>query len=363
MANAPGGKKEAFPFAPQSQWARGGTSSEMISNASNDLGETKQDANLSATMNLKSSKVIVKPADDNIGPKPSQATSALRFQSIVWGEHTKQIGLIKKILIRELKGSFLLENVFSIDECKQLQQVAMSLRFAKAKVSGEARDTIRNNSRAIMDVPPSDLQNTIWKRISTFVPAEVRSKDKLYSACGINNKVRFYRYEEGEYFRPHYDWFHTDSSDNRSWLSFLVYLNSETDSLLRGGETCFYGDDVGKHVVATIKPKTGMAVLFFHGDHPNSPLHEGYQLRGGKKFVFRSEIMYRVCPKPSVVVPERKFKKRKKRITVPNAQYTQSDRQKKSRYEISEDRDQSSPNKRAESQKRVTKKYISRKNT
>jgi len=42
-----------------------------------------------------------------------------------------------------------------------------------------------------------------------------------------------------------------------------------------------------------VDPKMGSALLFFHGPHASSPLHEGSLLKKGRKYVLRTDVMYK----------------------------------------------------------------------
>jgi hypothetical protein len=95
---------------------------------------------------------------------------------------------------------------------------------------------------------------------------------------GINERFRCYRYTPGQRFALHADGTFARSREERSLLTFLIYLNQG----MSGGETAF--PEQGQCIV----PQTGMALLF---QHPI--LHEGCAVREGKKYVLRTDVMYR----------------------------------------------------------------------
>ena len=68
----------------------------------------------------------------------------------------------------------------------------------------------------------------------------------------------------------------------------LLYLNEEH----AGGHTVFYrGGEATPSNAVHVEPKAGSAVVFFHGKHPCSPLHEGAPLEQGAtvpKYVIRN---------------------------------------------------------------------------
>ncbi|MBY0457399.1 MAG: 2OG-Fe(II) oxygenase, partial [Gemmataceae bacterium] len=107
-------------------------------------------------------------------------------------------------------------------------------------------------------------------------------------ATGLNERFRFYRYDEGQTFRPHYDG-HFARNDERSQLTFMIYLSGDCE----GGETVIYFSDDGLSqpdgAQVRVKPEAGKALVFFH-----YLLHEGAPVTGGRKYVLRTDVMYRV---------------------------------------------------------------------
>ncbi len=64
--------------------------------------------------------------------------------------------------------------------------------------------------------------------------------DNTWQVCdeGLNERLRFYRYDVGETFKPHYDGHFARSRQCQSHLTCIVYLNDDFE----GGETVFYMD-------------------------------------------------------------------------------------------------------------------------
>ncbi len=107
------------------------------------------------------------------------------------------------------------------------------------------------------------------------LPARIERSWVLH---GANERLRCYRYQPGEYFRPHFDGVFVRARDERSHLTFMVYLN-DTEA---GGDTVFPARAL------RITPRAGMALLFNH-----HVLHESTTLERGVKYAVRSDIMYR----------------------------------------------------------------------
>jgi hypothetical protein len=117
---------------------------------------------------------------------------------------------------------------------------------------------------------------------------EIVGASEGHDATALNERFRFYRYDPGHTFRPHIDG-HFARNDERSQLTFMVYLNGECG----GGETVIYIQDDGLTLPdgaqIRVKPETGKALVFFH-----YLLHEGAPVKSGRKYVLRTDVMYRV---------------------------------------------------------------------
>jgi predicted 2-oxoglutarate/Fe(II)-dependent dioxygenase YbiX len=170
-----------------------------------------------------------------------------------------------------------LDNVLSLDECATLIREFEARNPVLATVNtgrrpeGEYRTEVRNNSRVIHDDPA--LAQKLFERVRPGLPEQLSG----LHLKGANERFRFYRYEPGQYFKPHYDGAFRRSPSESSLLTFMIYLNGDFD----GGETNFL--DLGH----SIKPRAGLAILFQH-----HVLHESATLLRGRKYALRSDIMY-----------------------------------------------------------------------
>ncbi|WP_197534620.1 prolyl hydroxylase family protein [Symmachiella dynata] len=136
----------------------------------------------------------------------------------------------------------------------------------------EMRKDVRNNSRVMVD--DVALAEDLWSRAEQhMVPTWSYRKP-----VGFNERFRFYRYEVGQTFKPHFDGSFARTNGQRSEFTFLVYLNDDFD----GGETRFFEPEL-----ICVKPKTGLALVFHHPQ-----LHEGAVVEKGKKYVLRTDVMY-----------------------------------------------------------------------
>lgn len=171
---------------------------------------------------------------------------------------------------------FTVDGVLSPAECAALIDRIESAGPELAPITtarGPVVDTgTRNNSRAMFDDPA--LARLLYSRIEPHVIPEAMGM----RAIGANERLRCYKYEVGQWFKPHYDGAYFRSNDERSLYTFMIYLNDGFE----GGETAFLDLQV------SVQPKAGRALLFQH-----HLLHEGCEVRGGVKYAIRSDIMYR----------------------------------------------------------------------
>ena len=174
---------------------------------------------------------------------------------------------------------FTVSEILSPLECAEYIALSESIGYTAAPITTirgfEMRPDIRNNDRVILDAP--ERAAFLWNRISPYVPANIEGRN----AIGINERLRFYRYDPGQQFAPHYDGSYRRPNGEESFLTFMVYLNEGC----LGGETRF--DLRYPYFDITVVPKTGMALCFIH--HLR---HQGAPVINGRKYVLRSDIMY-----------------------------------------------------------------------
>ncbi len=171
---------------------------------------------------------------------------------------------------------FTVDNVLSAGECAGLIDRIESLGPTVAPITtsrGQVmRTDVRNNARVMFDDPA--FAKLLFDRIAPAVPHELCGMKPV----GANERLRCYRYDVEQRFAPHYDGAHVRDEDERSLLTFMVYLNEG----FGGGATALHDFDV------RVTPKTGMALLFQH-----FLLHEGCFVTSGLKYALRTDVMYR----------------------------------------------------------------------
>jgi prolyl 4-hydroxylase len=180
---------------------------------------------------------------------------------------------------------FVIHDFLSADECAEYVRITEAAGYGPAPITTAGgfvmAPEVRNNERVIID--NWAWAERLWERARPLVPSPFRGSP----AVGLNERFRFYRYDEGHTFRPHIDG-HFARNEDRSRLTFMVYLSGGCE----GGETVIYfGDDGLTHpdgAELRVRPEAGKALVFYH-----YLLHEGAPVRAGRKYVLRTDVMYR----------------------------------------------------------------------
>lgn len=175
-----------------------------------------------------------------------------------------------------------IEDFLAPARCDELIAHAESIGFEEATVHSSAGHVLdkqtRNNDRATTD--DLELTDELWHRSRPYLPATFKSRDLV----GLNERLRFYRYDPGQKFDWHQDGYFERPNGERSQFTLLIYLNDG----FQGGGTSFadpYGRLFGDQF--TVVPKKGAALLFYH--HLD---HRGDELTAGRKYVLRTDVMF-----------------------------------------------------------------------
>jgi len=167
-------------------------------------------------------------------------------------------------------------DVLSAEECAAVIDRMSGVGYEEAPINTSRGPRIvrdhRNNTRAVFDDPK--YAALLFERVRHRLPERIFE----WRLLGLNERFRGYRYEPGQYFARHYDGAFKRHSKERSFITFMVYLNEG----FGGGETAF------RHGKPTIVPRTGQVLCFQH-----KLLHEGCPVTSGTKYVLRSDVMYR----------------------------------------------------------------------
>ena len=87
----------------------------------------------------------------------------------------------------------------------------------------------------------------------------------MHHVVGLNERLRFLRYNAGDFFAPHYDasFKRGTEAGNRcgecSLLTMMLYLNEGF-----GGGTTSFVDEDNEQITVDVTPRTGMVLIFDH---------------------------------------------------------------------------------------------------
>lgn len=171
----------------------------------------------------------------------------------------------------------IVEGFFTPEECKGFIDFSEKQGYEQSLIrtrEGEVMNKeIRDNDRVIWDNP--QIAEQIWEMVKDMLPADIDG----YEPIGLNERFRFYRYKDGQQFKPHVDGSFRRSETETSKITLLIYLNEDFE----GGNTTLVleGEE--------IEPKEGMLFLFEH-----RIMHCGRPVTEGTKYVLRTDVMYKL---------------------------------------------------------------------
>jgi predicted 2-oxoglutarate/Fe(II)-dependent dioxygenase YbiX len=171
----------------------------------------------------------------------------------------------------------IVEGFFTPEECKGFIDFSEKQGYEESLIrtrEGEVMNKeIRDNDRVIWDNP--QIAEQIWEMVKDMLPADIDG----YEPIGLNERFRFYRYKDGQQFKPHVDGSFRRSETETSKITLLIYLNEDFE----GGNTTLVleGEE--------IEPKEGMLFLFEH-----RIMHCGRPVTEGTKYVLRTDVMYKL---------------------------------------------------------------------
>jgi prolyl 4-hydroxylase len=177
--------------------------------------------------------------------------------------------------------AFVIHDFLTPEECAAFTAAAEAVGFTDAPITTSRgfvmRPDIRNNTRVIID--NHSWADLLWERLRAL-PLPTRHGA---APSGLNERLRFYRYDPGQSFNAHHDGhYERPDGSERSFYTVMVYLNQRCT----GGHTWFPRGDL------SVPPETGKALVFYHRQ-----LHEGQAVQQGRKYVLRTDLMYPLrCP-------------------------------------------------------------------
>ena len=210
------------------------------------------------------------------------------------------------IPIYNIPTAFRLTSFLSTDESHQLIALAESLGFEEDAAVSLPRH-IRHNESLVW-IADQSTHNILWNRCKNLLEEHLKTFTSK-KPVGINQRFRFYKYNQGDFFKPHTDGAWPASAvvdgklianahpDRYSLMTFLIFLNDNFE----GGETTFYvhKDDPTKAAkrsedvkVVALKPLSGSVLCFAHGTHPQHCMHGSKEIIKGSKYIIRTDLLF-----------------------------------------------------------------------
>jgi len=185
--------------------------------------------------------------------------------------------------IRTSLPCFLLRGVFSRAECARIIQEAEADGFQAT--GGDYPPSYRDNDRQVRD--DAARAEAVFARIRPFLPERlVDAAGDGWRLEGLNPRFRFCRYRGGQRFCIHRDGAHAPSSEERSHLTCMLYLNDSAE--FSGGSTRYYAERAeGSELLGVVRPEAGTLIVFDH-----ELWHDGEAVSAGTKYVMRTDVLY-----------------------------------------------------------------------
>lgn len=171
-------------------------------------------------------------------------------------------------------------NFLSVEECKKLIELADQI--VRPSCVANPKDEIITS-----DYRTSWTADFDWTRSSFINQLDCKIAKALGISPFLGEILQVQRYEPGQYYKEHCDYFHPFTSEykvytewmgQRTW-TFMVYLND----VEAGGETYF------KYLNLKVKPEQGKAIFWSNLDPVGIPnyktMHEAMPPTKGNKYV------------------------------------------------------------------------------
>ena len=219
------------------------------------------------------------------------------FHSVSWAKYMDDDAKdIQFNRIEQNKDAFTLSHVFSKNDCNKL--IHLSECHGYSMLVGASRGKkYRTNTRMITD--DESLCDLLFERIKQFLPKTYKIHGQRWKLCGLNQRFRFCKYTQGQQFEMHCDKRAVcpqyTAEHKASFYTVNIYLN---DGLLdyKGGKTLFFNRDYSTgrkwKESSYVIGRPGLALIFNH--YPQRYQHSGQQLVSGTKYIFRSDVIYRL---------------------------------------------------------------------
>ncbi len=216
--------------------------------------------------------------------------------------------VVERVEVEGVPGTFQLLNVLSRDECRRFIELTESLGYLPDAAVSLPRSVRHNhNTTWVVD---EQTDGIIWRRCQDLATDD-RGLFGGKQAVGLNARFRFYRYERGDFFKPHTDgaWPGSRAVERRlipnaypdrfSQMSVLLFLSDDFE----GGHTLFLVNKFDSTRPARrqdeaewvrVRTPVGGALCFPHGLHPLHGLHRSEEIISGVKYIIRTDLLFEI---------------------------------------------------------------------
>ena len=211
---------------------------------------------------------------------------------------------VRKELLFPDGSAYVLHNLLTPAECAAIQQQATEMGLRDSGYSSRIRVCERVSAMG------HALAAALFERARPHLGGNIEVgaergdrepgvppslEEGVYEPYGLNPCFRIVRYAPGGFFFPHFDGGFERSASNTSIKTFMMYLNEGFE----GGPTNFYKESQQHYkqpdpanVIHSYRPRAGSCLVFNH-----RITHDGGELISGEKWLFRSEVMYKLREK------------------------------------------------------------------
>jgi len=202
-----------------------------------------------------------------------------------------------------------LRGVLTPAECRAVVEATERRGYGAALLNvGGGREVYspddRDSARAIVDSP--EFADALFARVAHALPPTIERGNAsgsgggdsgggggggtMWRLVGLNERLRFLRYDAGQKFGAHYDGAFMRGPESgalagqRTFVTLLLYLNEGYE----GAFTTFCDEGGGAPERAlAVAPAEGLVLM-----HDHKILHEVPPLVAGRKYVLRTDVLY-----------------------------------------------------------------------
>lgn len=177
------------------------------------------------------------------------------------------------------------DGLLTANESMDIIHAAENVGFGRTNFKPEYRGNLRLIS---IDFSLAEL---LWPRIQEHIPAELTDLDEegnVWKPLGLNECFRVAKYHPGHKFGGHTDAQYVRNDTEQTAYTVNIYLNEN----FQQGCTRFFDNDRLDECKFAVVPKTGSCCIF-RQPPKEKYFHEGQTVRGGVKYLLRTDIFYK----------------------------------------------------------------------